>query len=220
MKHSIKTYRCFLEVAESPVSFITSPSTALVYSRQIYSGLDADQEHLTVLALDMKNKVVGFKTIFTGAVNRCISSPREVFRAALLLGATAIIWVHNHPDIEGPGWDTIYRTREIGAYGRTATDSGKRSRTEEGITGRDRGVRGQVEVDHDVIRTLKPHITYRGIDNDVGTNDVSGERERSEIRGNNNGTSCRPGVINFVGLRDLELIIRVDARIVCARWNS
>jgi len=47
--------------------------------------------------LDSQNQVVGYHICTIGTVNESIVHPREVFKAAILSNATAIILVHNHP---------------------------------------------------------------------------------------------------------------------------
>ena len=97
MKYSIETYKCRLQISEKLVTILNTPEAAARIAREIYRDLDADQEHLTIIAMNGKNHIIGFKTLFTGTVDRSIVGPREVFRAALILGASSIIWVHNHP---------------------------------------------------------------------------------------------------------------------------
>lgn len=78
------------------------------YSQQICSALDAstllhtylegvDREHFVVLLLNQKNKVVGVHTVSVGSLTASIVHPREVFKAAILANAAAIICGHNHP---------------------------------------------------------------------------------------------------------------------------
>jgi DNA repair protein RadC len=66
-------------------------------ARVIYANLDVDKEHFTILALDCKNRVNGFKVVSTGSLTGTLVNPREVYRAALLLNANAVVFVHNHP---------------------------------------------------------------------------------------------------------------------------
>ena len=76
---------------------VSSSESAAVYARGIYAGLDADKEHFTMLALNNKNRVIGFKVVSTGSLTASIVHPREVFRAAIFLDAAGLIVVHNHP---------------------------------------------------------------------------------------------------------------------------
>lgn len=65
--------------------------------RAIYDTLDADKEHFVVLAVNQKNRFIGFKHVSTGTLTASLVHPREVFTAALELRAAALIFVHNHP---------------------------------------------------------------------------------------------------------------------------
>lgn len=66
---------------------------ALAFLRPL---VDSDIEKMIVLLLDVKNRITGL-TIFPGTVNCAVIHPREVVKAALLAGASAIILCHNHP---------------------------------------------------------------------------------------------------------------------------
>src|SRR5687767_96366 len=55
-------------------------------------------ETFWLLALDSQHRVIdGPITITRGILNSSLVHPREVFRAAIVAGAAAIILVHNHP---------------------------------------------------------------------------------------------------------------------------
>ena len=55
------------------------------------------QEHLKLLLLDTKCKLIHEETISIGTVNSTIMSPREICRQALLHDCTGMILAHNHP---------------------------------------------------------------------------------------------------------------------------
>lgn len=55
------------------------------------------QEHLAVLFLDSKNRIIHRQTIFVGGLNSSIVHPREIFREAVKRSAASIICAHNHP---------------------------------------------------------------------------------------------------------------------------
>ena len=55
------------------------------------------QEVFYVILLNRKNKPLGRIAITSGTVSSAIAHPREVFRPAILGGASAIICAHNHP---------------------------------------------------------------------------------------------------------------------------
>lgn len=55
------------------------------------------QEHLLALYLNVRNALLGYRTLFIGTVDRSVIHPREIFKQALLHSASKIILVHNHP---------------------------------------------------------------------------------------------------------------------------
>lgn len=54
-------------------------------------------EHLVVLILDPKNNIKGYYTVSQGLIDRSHCHPREVFRVAIIQGASKLIIAHNHP---------------------------------------------------------------------------------------------------------------------------
>ena len=55
------------------------------------------QEYFYALYLDTKKNLIEKKLLFIGTINKSIVHPREIFKYAYLLSASAIICVHNHP---------------------------------------------------------------------------------------------------------------------------
>ena len=58
---------------------------------------EEEQENLIVLVLDVKNSVKAYYTVCIGLIDTSQSHSREVFRQAILSGASRIILAHNHP---------------------------------------------------------------------------------------------------------------------------
>ena len=56
-----------------------------------------DQESFFVFALDARMRARGVEEVARGAVNSTPIFPREIFRAAIVLGAAKVIVAHNHP---------------------------------------------------------------------------------------------------------------------------
>ena len=56
-----------------------------------------EQEHLKVLLVDSKNRVLGVSQVYIGTVNSAVVRPAEVFKPAVRANAVSIIAVHNHP---------------------------------------------------------------------------------------------------------------------------
>ncbi|MBU4203503.1 MAG: hypothetical protein KKD59_06080, partial [Acidobacteria bacterium] len=50
-----------------------------------------------VLFLNTKNQILEEKTFFEGTVDTSAVYPREIFKQALLLHASSLIFIHNHP---------------------------------------------------------------------------------------------------------------------------
>ena len=57
----------------------------------------ADREHMMVVMLDNKLKVIGMNTVSVGSLTASIVHPREVFKPAILCNAQSIVLCHNHP---------------------------------------------------------------------------------------------------------------------------
>jgi len=55
------------------------------------------QEHLAVLALDARRRVLAAQLVSQGTLTQALAHPREIFRTAIKLGAAAIVVGHNHP---------------------------------------------------------------------------------------------------------------------------
>lgn len=97
-RYVVNTFSVSLTVnAPPPTGFITTSHEAVEILRPIFDGLDADQEHFVLLTLNTKNGVTGYKVLFSGGMKEVTVDARVLFRAALLMGATAIIVAHNHP---------------------------------------------------------------------------------------------------------------------------
>ena len=58
---------------------------------------DKKQEYFYAIYLDNGKKIIGEKLLFIGTLNYSLVHPREVFKEAYLLGASALICIHNHP---------------------------------------------------------------------------------------------------------------------------
>ena len=59
-----------------------------------------DVEHLRLIALNTKNKVLGVLDVYKGSVNSSQVRVGEVFRYAIQRNASAVICAHNHPSGE------------------------------------------------------------------------------------------------------------------------
>lgn len=74
-----------------------------------------------ILALDARHQVIADQPIIitTGLINSSLAHPREVFRAAIVAGASAIVLVHNHPSGDPtPSPDDFAVTDQLVSAGR------------------------------------------------------------------------------------------------------
>ena len=74
---------------------LNNSSLVFEYYKNIFK--DLKQEHFYCVYLDSSKKVIADKCLFKGTLNYSLVHPREVFKEAYLLSASAIICVHNHP---------------------------------------------------------------------------------------------------------------------------
>ena len=68
-------------------------------SAALFSALLADEpaEVFAMLCLSTKHRVIAYHEVSRGTLDATLVHPREVFKAALLANAAAIILAHNHP---------------------------------------------------------------------------------------------------------------------------
>ena len=75
---------------------------------------DKKQEHFYCIYLDNAKKIIKEKLLFIGTINYSIVHPREVFKEAYMLSASAIICLHNHPSNNlNPSRDDIEITKKL-----------------------------------------------------------------------------------------------------------
>lgn len=55
------------------------------------------EEHVIALAVDTKCNALGLFRVSHGCVDSALCNPREIFIRALLVGASRVVVVHNHP---------------------------------------------------------------------------------------------------------------------------
>lgn len=72
-------------------------SASLVYKFYKDKIGNKKQEYFYCVYLDNNKKIISDKLLFIGTLNYSVVHPREVFKEAYLVGASAIICIHNHP---------------------------------------------------------------------------------------------------------------------------
>lgn len=103
--------RLAMDVPEEPPT-INSPADAARLVQYEMSVLE--QEHLRVIVLNTRNRVLDIVEIYKGSLNSAQIRVAEIFRPAIRLNAAAIIVLHNHPSNSlDPSPDDIAVTRAI-----------------------------------------------------------------------------------------------------------
>lgn len=78
-----------------------------------------EQEHMRVLLLDTRNRVIGSPTIYIGNLNTAVVRIGELFRAAIRENCAAIIVAHNHPSGDPtPSPEDVRVTEQIVSAGK------------------------------------------------------------------------------------------------------
>lgn len=82
---------------EEEKKFDVIKNTKDIYNLLSYKLIYETQENFYVILLDAKNKVISYKNMFIGTINKITIHPREVYKYAIDNLAVAIIIAHNHP---------------------------------------------------------------------------------------------------------------------------
>jgi DNA repair protein RadC len=94
-----------------------TPQHAADYWRQCISTMpsyDPDKEWFVALLLTTRRHVKGHQVVATGILDQVIVHAREVFRAAIVSAAHAVVLMHNHPGGDPTPSDADIRiTREL-----------------------------------------------------------------------------------------------------------
>jgi DNA repair protein RadC len=74
---------------------LNSPAEAAVLVQLEMQALQ--QEHLNVILLDTRNRVIKIEPVYKGSLNMSLVRVGELFHAAIQHSAASLIMVHNHP---------------------------------------------------------------------------------------------------------------------------
>lgn len=74
-----------------------SPDKLVEVFESMFQMSDQTDEHLVMVGLDTKGRVIGGGVVHVGDINSSIVSMRSLFQRALLMNATSIAVAHNHP---------------------------------------------------------------------------------------------------------------------------
>lgn len=112
IKAAIELGRRLSQFNQGERALINSPADAAGLLMYEMSALE--QEHLRVILLDTRNRVVEICEIYRGSLNSSMVRIGELFRDAVRRSAAAIIVVHNHPSGDpSPSADDVSVTRAI-----------------------------------------------------------------------------------------------------------
>ena len=113
----MQTVRVILVREGTPDPPVTTPDEVVDLLRERLQ--DLDREHFVVLHLDARHAPTGLDTVSIGTLSASLAHPREVFKAAILASAGAILLAHNHPSGDvTPSKDDADLTRRMVEAGR------------------------------------------------------------------------------------------------------
>ena len=96
-----------------------NPKLKLSSSEEVYKRFaplirDELQENFLVIYLDNHSRYIAHKILFIGTIDKSIINPREIVKEALLVNASLLIIMHNHPSgIVTPSISDDEATRSI-----------------------------------------------------------------------------------------------------------
>jgi len=111
-----------LRECPSSVSQCDEPAKAVTYWHECIASDERhnpDVENMVVLMLTTRRKVIGHYIAGVGVLDGVLVHPREIFRAAIVAAAHAIILMHNHPSGDpAPSEADVRVTRDLRSAGR------------------------------------------------------------------------------------------------------
>lgn len=100
---------------ERPTIFSPAQAAELLMPEMAY----LEQEHLRLILLDTRNRVLSMPTIYIGSLNSSYVRIGDVYRTAVRENAAALIAAHNHPSGDpSPSPEDIQVTRQMFAAGK------------------------------------------------------------------------------------------------------
>jgi DNA repair protein RadC len=135
-------------VREATVTFperyrVRSPHDAALILQDYFA--DKDREELVAVLLDTAHTITGLVRVSVGGLQSSIVEPAQVFEAAILANAAAVILAHNHPSGNPePSKEDVTVTKKVIAAGEVIgipvldhlimTEGGFTSLAERGLT--------------------------------------------------------------------------------------
>ena len=115
IRYTVKT-----DVAGEPIVVGRKVSTP-ADSAAVFTTMFQDEasEVFAILCLSTKHRIIAYHEVSRGSLDSTHVHPREVFKAAILANAAAIVLAHNHPSGDPtPSPDDITLTRRLVDAGR------------------------------------------------------------------------------------------------------
>ena len=76
--------------------------------------VNSDREMILSIMLTVKNDLIGVETVSIGSVTASTTTPRDVFKSAILANAVSVILCHNHPSGDlTPSGEDIRITKQL-----------------------------------------------------------------------------------------------------------
>ena len=98
---------------------ISNPTEAVNLFCEVFHLDTLAEEKMVMFTLNTKNKITGAFTVSHGEVDLTVTSPREIFKRALLTNSSSIMLAHNHPSGESaPSKEDINTTKRLVAVGK------------------------------------------------------------------------------------------------------
>ncbi len=99
--HRLPRYQISL-VRDGSIPYNSPQYPRFANSRDLFNHLRPmmqaiDREVFVIVALDSKNRMIGFHPVAIGSLTTSVVHPREVFKPLVLQNAAAFIAIHNHP---------------------------------------------------------------------------------------------------------------------------
>ena len=112
LKAAIELGRRLAALEPEERAVISSPGDAAELVRYEMGALQ--QEHLRVILLDTRNRVISIEKIYVGSLNSSTVRVAELFRPAIQRSAASLIVLHNHPSGDPtPSPEDVALTRSV-----------------------------------------------------------------------------------------------------------
>lgn len=100
MKTQLDQFVIRTERVGEPIPQITADTPEMIHEFHqlvIRPTMHEGKEHVHVVLLNSRLKVIGFHLVSMGTVTEAVAHPREILRPVILAGAYGFAVIHNHP---------------------------------------------------------------------------------------------------------------------------